>query len=102
MGDVAHGIVVPELAVDPHAHLELMRGRDLVPGREAGPDRGESVKRFAELLAGLRWEAARDIAAAHVAKDIPEGAVLTDPRGRVADDRYQLGLVMEDVGVLGR
>src|SRR5262245_1925809 len=61
VGDVAHRIVVPGLAVDPHAHLELMRVRDLVPGCDAWPDRGEGVKRLAELLTGLRWEAARDV-----------------------------------------
>jgi hypothetical protein len=49
--DVAHGIVVPGLAVDPQPHLDLMRVRDLVPGRDAGPNRGEGVKRLAELLA---------------------------------------------------
>jgi len=102
VGDVAHGIVVPELAVDPHTYLDLMRVRDFVPGRDAGPDRGEGVKRLAELLARLGGEAARDVAAAHVAKDVPEGAVRADPGGRMANHRHQLGLVMEDVRVLGR
>src|SRR5215468_8842091 len=51
VGNVTHGIVVAELTIDPHTHLELMRVRDLVPGRDARPDRGERVKRLAELLA---------------------------------------------------
>src|SRR4029453_15999564 len=91
LGDVAHGIVVPGLAVDPHAPPELFRLRNRVPGREAGPDWGKGVKRLAKLLARLGGEAARDVAAAHVAKDVPEGAVPTDPRGRGAEDGYQLG-----------
>src|SRR5882724_24657 len=94
VGDVAHGIVVPGLAVDPHAHLDLMRVRDLVPGCEAWPDRRKGIKRLAKLLARLGGEAARYIAAAHVAKDVPEGAVRADPGSCVADDRHQLSLVM--------
>src|SRR5438270_8716593 len=100
--NLSHEIVVPERAVNPQAHLDLMRVWDLVPGRDAWPDRGEGVKRLAELLARLGGKAARDVAAAHVAKDISEGAIFADPGGRVANDRHQFGFVVEDVGVLGR
>src|SRR5713101_3402031 len=82
VGDVAHGIVVPGLAVDPHAHVEPMRIRYLVRGHDARPDRGEGVERLAELLARLGWESARDVASTHVAEDVSERAVLADPGGR--------------------
>ena len=96
-------VVVPQLAVDPETHEDVVGIGDLVERRDARPERRERIERLAEPAAGFprapAFAARRDVDHAGVAEDGAFPVLGLDHLGRPLDDERELGLVHEDPGL---